>query len=196
MEPYAYRISGEPTKYDAPTDFDRQYELLHRKLQDERDRSAAIEGKAATLLAGTIAILGFSFEHVSNLWEALALFAFGWPITHLYFAYRVITWQDAPSAQEIAEKFPWYPRTTIASAALAMASSIVWNAPKIKSKAEHLNRAFVAILIVIGLLISSKVVTNLVKGESTSVRPVAGNSSRSPRSSGSANTSKPNSSGR
>lgn len=164
MEEYEYRIAGEPTAYNAPADFNRQYKLLHQKLQDERNRGDRIEGKAAALLAGTVAILGFSFEHIANVWEALALFAFAWPMYHLFLAYRAITWQDAPSAKEIAEKFAWYPQTTVASAAQAIADSVVANAPKIEAKAKNLNRAFIAILIVTGLLVVAKVATNLALG--------------------------------
>lgn len=157
MEEYEYRIAGEPTSYDAPVDFDRQFEIIHRKLEDERNRADRIDSKAATLIAGVIAILGFSLEHFGNRVEAAALLLFAWPLWHLYQSYKTIEWDDAPSVADMAKKFPWFPKTSIASGAVAMAESVVANGPKIDAKARQLNRGFRAALIVTAIVVVIRV---------------------------------------
>ena len=163
MEEYEHRIKGEPTDYDAPADFYRQYEMLHRKLEQERARSDAVDAKAATLFAGTVALLGFSLDHAGGKVEALSLLLFAWPLICFYRAYRTMIWDDAPSAAECL-KFPWFPQTTVASANVAIANSIEANRPKIDQKARMLNSGFRGVLIVLAIVVGIRVGAVLLKG--------------------------------
>ena len=187
-QPYEYRIVGEPTFYAAPANFDRQYELLRVKLEAEHKRSDNIDAKAATLFAGLVAILGFSLGQVKTFPEAAMLLLFAWPVAHLYLAYRTITWKDAPSAREVGEKFPWYPQTTLASAALALADSIEYNMPKIDKKARQLNAGFTALMFVTAIIVVFRVFSFAPGGEN--VQRV--NAAPSAASARGANAAKPN----
>ncbi|HEY1680440.1 MAG TPA: hypothetical protein VGF98_02225 [Candidatus Tumulicola sp.] len=168
--PYQDRITGEPTAANAAADYKQQYSLLRQKLQDERDRTDRIETKAVALFAGTIAVLGFSFEHVSSPVDAVVLLIFFWPLYQLYNAIKAIWLDDAPSADELAEKFAAYPQTTFASAALALADCIRENAGKIDAKASHMNKGLIAILTVIFILIVAKFASNAIPWEKINAR--------------------------
>jgi hypothetical protein len=160
---YEHQIKNEPTSHDAPADFDRQYELLREKLRDEHDRCDKIEGKVATLIAGTVALVGFSLDHVSAWWQSVAVVAFAYPLWEFYHAFKTIDWDDAPSSSDL-KKHPWYPQTTVASAAVAMANCIESNGPKISEKAKAMNRGFRGALLVTALIVATRIAFILTGG--------------------------------
>lgn len=155
---YEHRISGEPTEHNAPADFDRQYELIRQKLRDEHERCDKIEGKVATLIAGTIAVIGFSLDHIATWWQAIAVLAFAFPLVEFYNAYKTITWDDAPSSLDLL-KHPWFPQTTVASAAVAMANCIQANGPKVDEKAQAMNRGFRYALVATALITILRIIS-------------------------------------
>jgi len=161
---YRYRITGEPTNYDAPADFDRQYDLVYQKLESERARTDSLDIKIAAVLAATIAGIGFSLGHVSNRAELLSISAFAIPLLLLYFAYRPIQFKDAPSGSEMAFKYPWFPEKTLASAAVAMGKAVEHNFTKIEKKANYFNRAFISAILAICIVGAVKAATYLSTG--------------------------------
>lgn len=136
--------------------FDRQFDILAGMLEVEHKRADTIDTKTATLLAGTIAIIGFSLDH-ANLAEGLSVLLFAWPVWHFYQAYRPIYWKNAPSAKDFGYKFAQFPQTTVASGAVAIADVIEHNRPKIETKAKEQKKGFDKLMLVLIVVVVVRV---------------------------------------
>lgn len=185
--PYEGRIVGEPTADNEPANFDRQFDILVGMLEAEHKRSDTIDTKTATLLAGTIAIVGFSLDH-ANTAEGLSVLLFAWPVWHFYHAYRPIYWKNAPSATDFGYKLAKFPQTTVASGAVAIANVIEHNRPKIEAKAEEQKKGFDKLMLVLIVVVVVRVFF-IVTGDLNAQR---NNAAPSPTSTRGANAAKPN----
>lgn len=113
-------------------------EVLLKTREDERESLERLESKAAVVLAGTVAALGFSVEKSSSQVETLASALFLAPLTVLLWALLPLRYGQAPSAKEFCKTFPAHPSEALKTACEAIANLQDTNAPNLRKKASRL----------------------------------------------------------
>jgi hypothetical protein len=122
----------------AEPDYRFLLEVLMKTREDERDSLERLESKVAVVLAGTVAVLGFSFEKSATQMETFTSALFLAPLVVLLWALLPLRYGQAPSAKEFCKTFPTYPSQALKTACEAIAKLQDTNAPNLRKKASRL----------------------------------------------------------
>lgn len=157
------------------------YSIVRDRYQDERKRGDGLDQKIGVLLAGVIAAIAFTFENGPSSWWSLVLLVFLWPLWHVFQAFRTRVGVDAPKVETLADRFPYYPTTTLRVAVTDMVSARAIDRALNDEKANRLDRALAALLgaFVVGLIVQIgwratevPVASTMLKGASTPAIPL------------------------
>jgi hypothetical protein len=143
-DPASYTLADEPIEDGAPVDWRHLYELVQTQLDREKDRGRAIDAKAATLFAGVIASIGFSFRLHETVVVAVAALLYLVPLLLLFSVYLTKVQKIAPNPGALLAFFPNWPVTTLVTAIDAMIEAEAFDEGVNDKKAARFDRAVVA----------------------------------------------------
>ena len=143
-DPATYTVADEPIGDDEPVDWRHLYELAAAQLDREEDNGRTIDAKAATLFAGVVASIGFSFRLNETLAVAVGALLYLIPLMLLLSVYLTRVRHRAPRAEALREFFPRWPVTTLVAAIDAMIDAEAFNERINEAKAVRFDRALVA----------------------------------------------------
>jgi hypothetical protein len=167
-DPARYTLADEPVEVEAPVDYYYLYEIVAKQILREDERGRAMDAKLATLLAGVVAGIGFSFRTTPALETSAAAFLYVIPLGLIVFAYTTKIKQDAPRPDVLAANFPTFPVSTLKNATTAMVSAYTDNRHLHTAKATLFDFAVLTTFAVTVIVLISEVI-------------VAGSSNATPR---------------
>jgi hypothetical protein len=157
-DPARYVLADEPLADDAPVDHRYLYSLVAAQLDREDDRGRAMDAKLATLLAGVVAGIGFSFRATSSVITSIAALLYTIPLALIVVAYTTKLAQDAPKPDALARTFRTFPISTMTSAIDAMVIAYADNRKLHSTKANIFDYAVLATLVVTVLVLIAQLI--------------------------------------
>jgi phage shock protein PspC (stress-responsive transcriptional regulator) len=159
IDPARYVLTDEPVAAGAPVDYRYLYGLIATQVDREDARGRALDTKIATLLAGVVAGIGFSFRATPTVVTSAAAFLYVVPFCLIASAYTTKLTQDAPKPGAIAASFPAYPVSTLTSSISAMLTAYAESRTLHSVKAARFDFAFLATIIVTAIVLAAQLYT-------------------------------------
>jgi hypothetical protein len=153
---FRYRASDEPLGPDAPVDYRFLYQLVLDRFEREVERGRTLDAKLAALFAGVIASIGFSFNASVSVVTAAAAVLYIVPLALISLAYTTKLEKVTPTVESLEASFPAYPVTTLVQAIKAMRIANATNVAIHDRKANVLDYAVIATIVVTMLLLGTQ----------------------------------------
>jgi len=161
LDPARYSVDDEPLDPGLTVDYRYLYSIVSGGFDRDEDRRRTLDGKYATLLAGVVASIGFSFRTNVTPISGGAALLYLVPLGFIVWGYTTRLSETAPRIESLEASFPTFPVSTLIEAIKAMRIADQQNREIYDRKSNRFDRAVLATLVVTAIVLAAQFLSTL-----------------------------------